>query len=212
MSHCILVWGNSYYPFSEWARLPKPDWGLVHIYKVPVFNICSQHTYPPLLFFTRPSRTDDKHRIAHRAETVCLGLMIRWWREFLPFLVSRATEGAWPCKMDMALWKLLPQLRRFHILFLPCYSGLSPHLTEMAAAQQQLISMSPQSCILESLGSCPGCLRILDPQREPGIYYFPPALTQLLIKNKPIVFGREGKISASIEYSVPRFCDSHTRL
>lgn len=72
MSHCILVWGNSY-PFSEWAHLPKPDWGLVHIYKGPIFNICNRHTNLPRLLFTHPSKTGDKHRIGHRAETVCLG-------------------------------------------------------------------------------------------------------------------------------------------
>lgn len=102
--------------------------------------------------YTFPKECQAQDRMQELRQCVCHQALMTWHRrEFLPFLVSRATEGALLHSTDMTSWKLLPQQRLVHVLFLPCYSVLSPHFTGMAAVQQQLLSISPQRRLVEPL-------------------------------------------------------------
>lgn len=90
-----------------------------HVFKNPVYSICRHYVEPFPFYLVPPSKemTGTGHE---NWDSVChQRLMIGWWREFLPFLVSRATEKAWPCSPDMTSWKLLPQSRLVCTLFLP---------------------------------------------------------------------------------------------
>lgn len=102
--------------------------------------------------YTFPKECQAQGRRPELRQCVChQGIMTWHRRECLPFLVSKATEGALLHRTDMTSWKLLPQQRLVHVLLLPRYPGLSPHFTGTAAVQQQLPSISPQSRPVEPL-------------------------------------------------------------
>lgn len=102
--------------------------------------------------YTFPKECQAQGRTPEPRQCVChQGIMTWHRREFLPFLVSKATEGALLHRTDMTSWKLLPQQRLVPVLFLACDPVLSPHFTGMAAVQQQLRSISPQSRPVEPL-------------------------------------------------------------
>lgn len=148
-----------------------------------------------------------------RAATVCLppGTKAWWWREFLSFLVSRATEGAWPRGIDMTSWKLLPQQRLVHALFLPCYPVLSPHFTGMAAGQPQIPSIAPQSCTGEPLQWLSPSENT-EPSESIGIYYFSQTLRQV-VKDSLLCWRRWGPSFSKIQHCVSFSpVEHHTRL
>lgn len=119
-------------------------------------------------------------------------LMIWWWREFLPFLSPGQQRQPDHVALTRQHESRYHSKRLIHVLFLPHSPMLSPHFTEIAAVQQQLPSISPQSCGVESLCGCPACLRILGSQSESGMYYFLHTLIQLLKKNKPAALEKMG--------------------
>ena len=112
-----------------------------HVFKNPVYSMCSHYMEPSPFPLIHTSERDDRHRTQELRQCLLPAANDLMMKRFLLFLVSRATERAWPRSTDMTSWKLLPQSRLVHALFLPCYSVLSPYFTGMVAMQQQLLAL-----------------------------------------------------------------------
>lgn len=94
MGHCVMAWGVFLFLLEIDAffqtSLRTIPWHLPMFPKI-LFVVFAATFWSHLHI---PFQRDDRHRTQELRQCVChQQLMIWWWREFLPFLVSRATEG-----------------------------------------------------------------------------------------------------------------------